>query len=159
MDKECQNVRRRLALVRPEDPLEAELEAHLSSCVSCRLIRQGDLATWGLLELYTAPPTPSDLWIRVNEALSHGRTPRRRETLGKWMEAFCSAWRLAPAIAFTVALGLGLGGRLGSALTIPYLVPSTPRTTTYAQDEWGAFDLAPPGSLARAYLSPMADEP
>jgi len=149
----CQKSQLQLASLRPGE-MPGELSAHLSECSRCRRTLEVDQQIWPMLELYEAPRLPASFVARFEQGIAG------KDDIVWWRRIATAAARVRPSLyaaasVAAVVLGTLVGGWLGTAGLGAGGAGNRPTSEVADVAEGYAqfFDVAPPGSLTRAYLS------
>jgi len=143
----CNTVRRRLALLNADAPLDAGLSEHVAVCEGCRHVFRSNQALWSLLGEYDAPSLTVDIFPRVEQQLEQHRRRPLGERVAAWTEALIPRPRFAGAAL--AALGIIIGAWTGTMLTTTEdAQTSAPPVAVESETYAAIFDPSPPGFLA-----------
>lgn len=144
----CNDVQRILAISRPGEALPPGIDRHLQDCIACREIWHRDAGLWTVLNRFTVPPAPEDLYFKVKERLARRRLRWRITGFARSVYLWNSR-SVALLAAILVALGIGAGAKLGGSLANAMATPAHAE----ARGDALLLDVAPPGSFTAAYFA------
>jgi anti-sigma factor RsiW len=131
---------------------QAQIEAHLQDCTSCRQKYAAMERTWQDLGLISEIRTEAGFYMRIERKIE---LESQRFCLPKLRRMFDLTPNPAAALALLLA-GIVLGIHAGKTITEDVLLPRPHQESIYAQEvtlaAFNTFDPLPPGTLANGYM-------